>query len=191
MIHILTIVLAISIFTGRHCLAGELDTPLTVCEVLSKLDKYRGKEVGIRGVLMGGRHGSALYDRNQAEAPCPEVLKQQRTWPSAVYLVWPNQKTVDGGPRRFEPELEAIEKNMADARKQVRENRDQLIVATFFGEVRARRRIAIFPREDWYLGNGYGQGGQYPAQLVIRTVTDTEVIDSRDWKPRTQSPTKK
>jgi hypothetical protein len=83
---------------------------------------------------------------------------------------------VDDGPRKFQPDADDIQKNLGDLKKQVRANNRLRITATFLGELRARRKITIVRNESSWHGNGYGQMGRYPAQLVIRTVVNPRVI---------------
>jgi len=65
------------------------------------------------------------------------------------------------------------------------ERDDLLITATFLGELRSRKSLTIVQSDEgWYMGDGYGQGGQNPAQLVIKTVTKAKVIEARSWKRR-------
>ena len=45
------------------------DRPVTVCEVLTNLDLYRGKVITIRAILRGGRHGEFLQD-GYFDEPC-------------------------------------------------------------------------------------------------------------------------
>ena len=184
MMRMVTLSLTMFVFLANHLLAEQ--KAMTVCEVLSKLDQYRGRMTKITGVVIGSRrHGSALYDYDKPKSPCPEVLKQGRKWPSAIYLVWPHEREVEDGPRVFKPDVEDIEKNLANAKRQMVERDDLLITATFLGELRSRKSLTIVQSDEgWYMGDGYGQGGQYPAQLVIKTVTKAKVIEARSWKRR-------
>src|SRR3989442_1005661 len=147
------------------------EKPLTVCEILSNLDTYRGKMVTIRGVIVGGhRHGWALYDYDQAQRPCPSVMKRGLKWPSSIYLTWPSDPNPEDGPITFEPDLATIEQSLVKIRE-IQKSDDVWIIATFHGELRARKDIVIFQSEDGsYYGSGYGPGGQDPAHLVIGSV---------------------
>lgn len=161
------------------------DRPLSVCEVLPQLGQHRGKMVRLTGVMIGGQHGSALFDLVEAE--CPQLLRQGTTWPAGIYLVWPSQNTVEDGPRTFLPDTDGIRRNLAAIKLRMKERNDLLIKATFVGELRARNDIQISwnPHDGgWFGGDGYGHLGQYRAQLVIKTVTDARTIERRSWKPR-------
>lgn len=166
---------------------------LSVCQVLSQTSLHRGKIVRVEGVMLGGYHGSALFDRTVAE--CPILKKRGTRWPAGISLVWPTQRTLDDGPRTFQPDNESIDRNLAGTRQQMRDREDLLLSATFVGELRARRGIRISWTPDdggWFGGDGYGHLGQYPAQLVIQTVIDATTIERQNWKPGlAQIPTSK
>jgi hypothetical protein len=84
---------------------------------------------------------------------------------------------VDDGPATFESDTEEIRTALAKARSQVGLDSSLEIVATFTGELRARKNIQIVrDPEGWYYGTGYGQGGQYPALLVLKTVRDVSAV---------------
>jgi len=52
-----------------------------------------------------------------------------------------------------------------------------MVEATFEGQIRTRPSITIFhdSRENVYAGNGYGQFGMHPAQLIIKTVSNISI----------------
>jgi len=163
------------------------EQPLSVCRVLSRTDHLRGKMIQVTGVMIGSMHGSALYDASEAE--CAQLRRRDIRWPAGIYLVWPSQRTVEDGPRTFEPDVDGIERNLAPIRLRIKERDDLLVTATFLGELRARNAIQISwnPHDGgWFGGDGYGHLGQYPAQLVIKTVTDAKTIDRQSWQPRSE-----
>jgi hypothetical protein len=116
---------------------------------------------------------------------CQTGLKKTNRLPASIRLAWPSERNLDDGPRTFQPDVEEIERNLAHVEKQVKGRDDLLITATFCGELRSRKGLVIIEDKDnqsWY-GNGYGQMGMCPAQLVIRTVVNAKVIESKSWKP--------
>ena len=151
--------------------------PVTVCEVLTNLDLYQGKIITLRAILRGGRHGEFLQDANGDE-PCEGVSKRRRAWPPAVAVTqYTRGSDVEDGPATFESDTEEIATALAEGRSQVGQNSHLAIIATFTGELRARKDIQIVRHPDgWYYGTGYGQGGQYPALLVLKTVRDVRVV---------------
>ena len=153
------------------------DRPVTVCEALTDLDRYRGKVIAIRAILRGGRHGEFLQD-GYGDEPCQGVSKRGHAWPPAVAITqYTRGSDVEDGPATFESDTEEIRTALAKARSQVGQDSNLAIVATFTGELRARKDIQIVrDPEGWYYGTGYGQSGQYPALLVLKTVRDVRVV---------------
>jgi hypothetical protein len=156
---------------------------LTVCEALSNLDQYRGKIIAIRGVVSTGHHGSVLSDDRGPE-PCPSLLEKGLRWPPAMVLTWPERSIPEDGPRQFVPDAEQINRALAEVRKAVSESLKRndyslRFIATVVGELRSRKDIIILwdQEQDWYAGTGYGQGGQYPADLVVQSVADPKLVN--------------
>jgi len=164
------------------------EKPLTVCEILSNLDTYRGKMITIRGVMIGGhRHGWTLYDYDQGQNGCPDVLKRGLRWPSSISLSWPTDPNPEDGPIIFQPDLGMIERSLAKIQK-IQGSDDVWIIATIHGELRARNDIVIFHGDDGsYYGSGYGPGGQDPAQLMIERVSDLQSVPREEWRPRKEN----
>jgi len=52
-----------------------------------------------------------------------------------------------------------------------------IVEATVVGQIRTRPSITIVheTREDVYAGNGFGQFGMDPAQLIIKTVSNISI----------------
>jgi len=83
------------------------------------------------------------------------------------------------GPVNFPSDGDGIERQLAAPKRLARRDKDLVIVATVEGLLRSRRGIRIFKSEDgWYAGDGYGQSGQYPAMLVLRTIKDAKAEKS-------------
>jgi hypothetical protein len=158
------------------CLTGlTTERAVSVCDVLSKLDHYRGRMIAVRAMLSGGYHGQFLTDWPGNE-PCEQVREQGRAWPPAIAVVRSTKYAdLEDGPAKFESDTRQIEAALAEAEKVVKSDHRQVIVATFVGELRSRKDIQIIRKEEgWYMGIGYAQSGQYPALLVLKTVCDCE-----------------
>jgi hypothetical protein len=94
--------------------------PVTVCEVLTNLDLYRGKIIAVRAILRGGRHGEFLQDA-YGEEPCEGVSKRRHASPPAVAITqYTRGSDVEDGPATFESDTEEIRTALAEARDQVR-----------------------------------------------------------------------
>ncbi|HXF27456.1 MAG TPA: hypothetical protein VN610_09285 [Bryobacteraceae bacterium] len=153
------------------------ESPLGVCNVLSHLSEYRGKMVQLRGALRGGYHGQVIVDVPGSQV-CSQLERTGHHWPAAIAITqWQEGYDVEDGPAPFESNVEEIRRALADAKKRVRENSILEIVAVFEGELRSRKDAMIWrTTEGWYVGYGYGQGGQYPALLVLKTVRDVKAV---------------
>jgi hypothetical protein len=168
------------------CFVGLYLTPLaiiseertvSVCDVLAHLDVYRGKMVEIRATLNRGYHGEFLQDAGH-EASCREVSNPKNTWPPAVSITeYISGSDVDDGPPAFVSDTEEIGNALDESRKITAADKSLRVLATFNGELRARKDIQILRApEGWYYGSGYGQNGQYPALLVLKTVRDVKIV---------------
>jgi hypothetical protein len=149
---------------------------LTVCDVLSHLDQYRNKVIVVKGVVRGGYiHGFALHD-SEHEKECPLILTAGRHWPSGIDLIFLTKGyTPEEGPVTFVPDSKSIEAFLVQIK-----GKSGDYAATFVGELRSRENINIFSYpEGVFAGNGYGEGGKYPAQLLVKSVKEFRLADSR------------
>lgn len=164
--------------------ASAADKPLSVCEVLSNLKAYRGKVVTVMGLLGGGsRHGWVLRDSVKNE-PCAHVEAQGHAWPPSIALAeFTKGSDLEGGPANFESDTKQIEGMLSEPERIAQGREDLIVMVTFVGELRSRKRINIQRSKDgWYVGDGYAQGGQYPALLVLQTARDARVIPKTEAK---------
>jgi hypothetical protein len=136
----------------------------------------------VKGLVRGGSmHGLALHD-SQHKKECPLVLETGHHWPSGIDLTFLNERyTPEDGPATFIPDSKSIESFLAQIKKARDEGaRNTECLATFVGELRSRENINIFSYpEGVFAGNGYGEGGKYPAHLIVKSVIDAQLIDSR------------
>ena len=152
-------------------LPGQQSSPISVCELLRDSDKYGGKIVTIRAYIHGGaRHGYYLAE-NADEKQCSEMPNSKREWPPTVALRWLTPGAVPGSDA-FERE-EKVFAAFYDAIREIG-NQRRTPLATITGQIRTRRDIKIFHelKENIYVGNGYGQFGMHPVQLIIQAVLD-------------------
>jgi hypothetical protein len=160
---------------------AETAKPVNVCELLSNIDRYQGKQVTVRGVFDWSRHGWILMD-NPDWRHCPAVEKQGHTWPPAIELRrFIKGSQLEDGPASFETDAqveEILSKPQHIVKEQIEKGGEQLsIIATFTGELRSQKNMRIVgTKDDSYYGFGYGQAGQFPAQLVIKSVRDVKVV---------------
>jgi hypothetical protein len=162
---------------------------LTVCQVLSSISHNRGEIIAVRGLVYGGKyHGFVLKDY-ETKGECSLVAQSGRHWPSALSLVFPRKNySPTDEPLKFTPNFTKIEDYLAKEIKireetQARNEYDFVNQVTFVGELRSREGIDISSyHEGTYAGNGYGQGGQYAATLMVKSVIDAKIVDMKTWK---------
>jgi hypothetical protein len=153
------------------------ERPLSVCEVLSNLDRHRGKLIVIEGILSGGdRHGLYLKDRTE-DKTCAAVVAKGQTWPSWIALdEYTKGADVEDGPVNFESDVKQIDNMLAEAKRRTSGSNDSAAVVTLIGQLRSRKNIKIVRNDEgWYMGTGYAQSGQYPALLIIKSVQDVKI----------------
>lgn len=146
--------------------------PLSVCAVLESAGQHSGRMVVVRGVLhQTPRHGTSLGDESGVQS-CPGLTWKRKNWAGALYLVWPSNPTVKVG---FDRDL-ASEQEMDQVLKAAHLTNKDRVVVTLEGLLQARPNFQVFRQPDGHIyGAGYGSGGAYPAQLVIRRVVDTRI----------------
>jgi len=50
--------------------------PVSVCDVLSNLDRYRGKVIAVQAMLSGGKPHGWVLENHPGDEPCESVRKQ-------------------------------------------------------------------------------------------------------------------
>jgi len=127
------------------------DKPLTVCQVLADLQKYRGKVIQIRDQW----NGTDIYGRGCAAPKTGEFV-----WEPAIWLKW----STDEDSRNAGSKMKA-----AIAKK------PRYVVATFVGRLEAGEeglQTGQGGTPDIVVGNGYGRLARYPARLVVTRMKD-------------------
>jgi hypothetical protein len=115
---------------------------------------------------------------NVGDKQCIGVQRQGHTWPPQIALdQYVRGSEIEGGPVKFESDFAQIDGILSEPRRAAKGRDDLSIEVTFVGQLRSKKSIRILRSEDgWYMGTGYGQGGQYPALLVIRNAQDPVVV---------------
>ena len=136
--------------------------PLTVCEVLEDLQKYRGKIIQVRGRW----NGPELEGR-----ACAPLKTGEYVWPSGVVIELPSWAREE--PATWTLDQEAYNQAYRKYLQAIEHTTEVLV--TFTGRLDAREEglQIIFRHPDGdVITNGYGSNNAYPAQLVIVTVKD-------------------
>jgi YD repeat-containing protein len=156
---------------GCFGLAQEPNAPVSVCDVITNIKKYRNKVQLVEGDLVITRHGAVLFQAGGGEN-CPGIKDHRRSWPARLDVTGtrdsfvrrervPTFRTPDGWVKQLE---------LLGAR----ERRVRIVL---LGEIRSRRGIRIVVDEDGdRFGNGYGQMGRLGVQLVVKELKHAEAI---------------
>jgi hypothetical protein len=142
---------------------------LTVCELLSQLDRYRGKEVHVRGELRTGTEEIALVEQCSKR-----FVADGHTWPNAIWLTPPGRLATE--PVDFKLDEAAIRAMQAQINQARAAGKQGKVVVTFIGKCEARKHLGKDPRSTKVTG-GFGHLGAYPAQLVYRSAEDVSIND--------------
>jgi hypothetical protein len=147
-----------------HILTQDLDSidrakPLTVCQVLQDLQKYRGKTIEVRG----NWQGDILIDKCEMN-----LTTGDHQWPNALYL-----KSTVGTGGIFDV-IRTIDRNAFDkAWSELIHLQPGPVTATIVGELNAREKmeVSLGPRNN-HVPNGFGHMGVFPAQIQIKAIKD-------------------
>jgi hypothetical protein len=142
-------------------------TLYSVCEVLQNLKALDHTTISVRGVLVGGEHGSFL-----SGACGRHITTKGFTWPDVIWLT---------NPRDSKGMFTADKKAHEQVRNEIRQLRlrpkDKLVL-TYVGtlETRDLGESVVVNRAGDLVGFGYGPDSDAPAQLIVKTVKDPEVL---------------
>ena len=130
--------------------------PLTVCDILADLQKYRGSIIQVRDEWLG----TDLHGRN-----CAPPRTGDYVWEPAIWLLDPTSPILEkeGTPATWKVDQIAYDQAIRQLR------RYRTVTATFIGRLDVRAEGLQTARG---VGNGYGHLNRFPAQLVIATVRD-------------------
>jgi hypothetical protein len=168
----------INIF-GMFLLWGQDPQPrgssFSVCDVLANRIEYNERIVEVRGIVKGG-HGAWLV----ASSDCHYQLTTRGVhWPNIIYLVYPdNHSKIESYHADFEADWKSIRKAERHERAMASNVDTDLIVRTYVGLFRTYEDLGsrVNPGIPGALRLGFGPLGEAPAQLVIKSVKDVQVV---------------
>jgi hypothetical protein len=149
----------------------------SVCEVLADLANFHGKIISVRGIVSGGGHGAFLVDT------CPlQIVVKGFTWLNAIALSTPFPPG-----RPFYADRSAFDRADAAAKRLKRREGDQ-IVMTYLGmlETADLATRTFVNRNGKPAGLGFGAQNVAPAQLLIKTAMDVDLV-GKPGAPRESS----
>lgn len=154
---------------GLFAQHGGNGRPLNICEVLKRLNGYRGKVVTVTGRLYVSREIAILEGVGCAR----KFVTDGHVWPPAINLVGsdsPPQQ--DDHPVSFETEVGTM-RRLIDLGKQAQGGKE--VWVTLVGQIRARKKYVPVHTRYGAMWNGYGHLAVNPAELVIKALIDARV----------------
>jgi hypothetical protein len=139
----------------------------SVCSILESLESLNGKMIAVRGVVQGGGHGAFLVGTCGSK-----LVTKGFTWPDVIWLTFPSRSDT-----RLKVDFEAYERVQRSA-KRLRRNETDQVIMTYEGilEVRDLENSSGINSAGRPVGFGYGPRGDAPAQLVVSTARDPQVL---------------
>jgi len=146
------------------------DKVYTACEVLQDLDALNKKVVIVRDVVVSGPHGSFLSGTCTSH-----IVKKGFEWPDIIWLK---------NPRDSKGPFEADKKAHDQVRKEIVRLRlrpkDRLIL-TYVGTLETKDLAkSVEIRAGRLVPFGFGPDSDAPAQLIVKTVMDPQVLRDRE-----------
>ncbi len=151
---------------AANCESGEAK-PMTVCQLLKNLDRYRGKVVVVRGVWTYSREVTALY----AEDCGKSIRYRGLQWPPAFDVVTPEAADPESGPVAFKADASSLTK-LAAIYKEHPAKPTMKVEATVVGLLVVRNSYVVSHPDRQDHGGGFGAFGLFPAQIVVKEFRD-------------------
>lgn len=152
--------------SGQRTPPGQEKEPLktlTVCELFKDLPAYQNKMVSVRGIYYFGLR----------QEGCPnQFVSGNRTWPTALAMVGSDVTAPGDRPVAFTTQQESWGELSRLVIRLGEEGRQAEVWVTVVGQLRGPYRTA---RAGKVSAGFYGNQGVYPAELVVKRVTDIEV----------------
>lgn len=153
---------------------------LSVCELFSNIQAYRGKMISVRGVYYFGLRDSG----------CSNHLETQGwVWPTALWVTDSSDRSgVDEQPVEFSTDSASrreLDETEARLLKEIKAKRKRLVV-TITGLLRTREKYVRVDTHYGRIGNGYGHLNAFPAELVIKRV-DKIVVEDADSSSKSKA----
>lgn len=140
---------------------------LSVCDLSRDFTAYRGKLVAVRGVY--------YYGLRQT---CPQTCING-PWPSFLDLIGTGTTLRSEPPVAFvtdELSWAALDKVQRAVERDAKRGRRVEIWVTVLGQLRARAHRSPLGPCDMVANGSYGHLGAFPAQLVVESFSNIEVI---------------
>ena len=141
----------------------EPNNPLSVCEVLKRVELLRGQIVKVKGKVLLSRHGMVMVDPHPY--PCRSSFPESKQkWDLTLDISASNDSLTrregipNSGVEGYTRLLRAVEASGGTR------------MATVTGELRFKPDFRVTERDSGIVGGtGYGQMGWCPAQIVVKT----------------------
>jgi len=141
---------------------GESAATTSVCEILENPSGYRGKLISIRGIYWEG-----------LREDCPHPLVTAgHVWPSALNLAHSDLPAPAGESVPFKTDAKSWDHLQETVKREAHAGAREEIWVIAVGEVRAP---VAYIRTDGQIVGGYGHLGAYPAEFVVKEVTNIKI----------------
>ncbi len=132
--------------------------PYTICYLLHNMNSYTGKVIRVRGEW----RAQSLWDE------CPiQFQTEDHKWPNAIYLVVKEMLHTTDKPVDWAFGINDFSQLLFQTL-----HYKLPVYATFEGRLDTRAVLLKYPNNDRQAPGGYGHLGYYPAQLVVRQISD-------------------
>jgi hypothetical protein len=152
-----------------------ISTPLTACDLLENIPKYRGMIVEVRAEF-----GGAFLKGN-----CKPLKTGTHTWPNVIILDTPESLRESEPPANWRADKKGWDEAIAEMQQLFRKaGPDAIIEATVVGRFDSPASLEVVTGEfSTRTTNGYGHLNQYPARLVVASIRNVALGRNQPTRP--------
>jgi hypothetical protein len=147
---------------------AQKNAPLSVCDVLSRLEFYQGKVITIRGELIGSDEVLGLMGEN-----CRAVVTEGYRWPTPSLINLEQPARSGSSPMRVRIE-------QADSEELKAAGPGAHVYVTVTGRFETRAHFEMVRRGDGkVVPFGFGHLAACPAQIVYEEIRDPVIVRAK------------
>jgi len=161
--------------------AGTKSQPpvLSVCEAIARRDELADRIVSVRGIVRGTMEGAWL---NEGENCGSALITNGYKWDMVIWLET-LRSVYEEKHADFAYDERAFEAVDREFKRKAHGKQDSTVVLTYTGLLYTYKDLSSHVIEypnGRVRGFGFGHGGSAPVALLIKTVSDLQVLDSPD-----------